>query len=141
MAKLKEILRLWEMPEYGDCKTAGEVCAKASAPMTTSFKRDQRVIIEHAAGRTETGRVVRPDRHTAGWYVVKFDVDGAKRRPARPAYIRPLSGSGRGCDVGAWAGCGGPAMARWTLASSAGLSIANSVTTWLPHARHLNGRP
>ena len=28
MAKLKEILRLWDMPEYGDCKTVGEVAAR-----------------------------------------------------------------------------------------------------------------
>jgi hypothetical protein len=38
----------------------------------------------------------------------------------------PLSGSGGGCVVGAWAGCGGAASDRWTSSNSAWSSIANS---------------
>ena len=42
-----------------------------------------------------------------------------------------------------WGPCGGlvgPAMAPWMATSSARLSIANSVTSRLPHALRLNGR-
>jgi hypothetical protein len=44
----------------------------------TAFRRNQPVLIKHAAGRTETGRIVRPDRTLVSWYIVRFDVDGAK---------------------------------------------------------------
>lgn len=52
-------------------------------PNAAAFKRNQPVRISAAAGRTETGRVVklanmggRPmDRD---WYIVRFDVDGAR---------------------------------------------------------------
>lgn len=43
-----------------------------------TFKRNQAVTVTHAAGRTETGRIVRPDRQLAGWYIVRIDSDGAK---------------------------------------------------------------
>ena len=42
------------------------------------FKRNQKIVITHAAGKTETGRIVRADRQLSGWYIVRFDVDGAK---------------------------------------------------------------
>jgi hypothetical protein len=43
----------------------------------TTFKRRQRVEITHAAGRTELGAIVRPDRALAGWYIVRYD-DGTQ---------------------------------------------------------------
>jgi hypothetical protein len=42
------------------------------------FKPRQAVIITHAAGKSEAGRIVRADRQSADWYTVRFDVDGAK---------------------------------------------------------------
>jgi hypothetical protein len=44
---------------------------------TATFKRNQPVRIQHAAGKFETGRIVRADRQLAGWYIVRFDMDGA----------------------------------------------------------------
>jgi len=54
-----------------------------SAAKLATFKRNQPVRITAATGRTETGRIVKlanmGDRPMdRDWYIVKFDVDGAK---------------------------------------------------------------
>jgi hypothetical protein len=62
-----------------------------------------------------------------------------EHNPAVGPYSRFLSGSGGGCVECALVG-GLGSSDRWTSASSAWLSMSNSVTSRLPHALHLNVR-